>query len=54
MKCTGCGADAVVKRGENYYCGTCAITRDWQELISLVQDAKVDRPTGDLPGAKSA
>jgi len=44
MTCTRCGSDAVVKRGEGFYCGKCAITRDWQEVIALVQDARVDTP----------
>ncbi|MDP2624032.1 MAG: hypothetical protein Q8Q29_09565 [Actinomycetota bacterium] len=44
MECSRCGGDAVVKRGDSFYCGNCAINRDWQEIIALVQDAKVDIP----------
>jgi hypothetical protein len=44
MECIRCGADAVVKKDEGYFCGKCAITRDWQEIIALVQDARVDTP----------
>ena len=41
MQCTRCGASAVVKRGEQFYCGKCALTRDWEEIIAVVQDAAV-------------
>ncbi|HLA67561.1 MAG TPA: hypothetical protein VJP05_08785 [Acidimicrobiia bacterium] len=44
MKCTRCGSDAVVKRDDSFFCGSCAITLDWQELIMLVQDARVETP----------
>jgi len=44
MECSRCGGDAVVKRGETYFCGNCAINRDWQDIIALVQDARVDTP----------
>ena len=54
MKCTRCGADAVVKRGDAYFCGTCAIARDWQELITMVQDARVETPVAGMRDAKTA
>jgi len=44
MLCTRCGASAVVKRGEQYYCGKCALTRDWEEIIAVVQDTRVEAP----------
>ena len=44
MECIRCGAGAVVKKDEGYFCGTCAIRRDWQEIIALVQDARVETP----------
>ena len=42
--CTRCGASAVVKRGDQSYCGKCALTRDWEEIIAVVQDAAVSTP----------
>lgn len=33
-----------MKRGEGYFCGRCAITKDWQELIRVIQDARVETP----------
>ena len=54
MKCTSCGSEAVVKRGESFFCGTCAITQDWQELIAVVQDARIARSATDVPDAQSA
>ena len=44
MLCTRCGGSAVVKRGEQFYCGKCALTRDWEEIIAVVQDAVVEAP----------
>ena len=35
MLCTRCGASAVVKRGEQYYCGECALKRDWEAMIEV-------------------
>jgi hypothetical protein len=50
MKCSRCNADAVVRRGESSYCGTCSISVDWQTLIAAIQDARVDTPVagGDI------
>ncbi len=44
MVCVRCGAAAVVTRGNEFYCGKCALTRDWEEIISIVQDARVETP----------
>jgi hypothetical protein len=44
MNCTRCGGEATVQRGEAYYCGGCAIAVDWQQIIELVQDARVETP----------
>jgi hypothetical protein len=44
MECMRCGARAVVERDDGHFCRTCAITRDWQEILALVQDARVDTP----------
>jgi hypothetical protein len=54
MKCIRCGGDAVVKRADDHYCGNCAITLDWQQLITLVQDARVDTPVAGMGAAQTA
>jgi hypothetical protein len=54
MKCTRCGGDAVVKRADGHYCGSCAIALDWRELIALVQDARVETPVAGMGTPKSA
>jgi hypothetical protein len=47
MRCCRCGANAVVTRDQQYYCGRCALARDWEEIIAIAQDAAV----GPLPPA---
>ena len=54
MKCIECGADASVKRDDAYYCGSCAIARDWRDLIAVIQDARVETPVAGMPETKSA
>ena len=44
MTCTRCGKPATVKRGTALYCGACSISIDWQDIIHLVQDARVETP----------
>lgn len=44
----------MVKRGDSFFCGNCAINRDWQEIIALVQDARVETPVAGRPAAKVA
>jgi hypothetical protein len=46
----------MVERPDGYYCGACALTRDWQELIAIVQDARVETPVAaeDDPVPESA
>ena len=44
MTCSRCGGDAVVKRNSAYYCGKCALARDWHEVIQIIQDARVETP----------
>jgi len=44
MVCSRCGEAAMVKRPDGYYCGACALTRDWRELIGIVQDARAGGP----------
>ena len=48
MSCTHCGAGAVLKRGDTYFCGKCAIAADWQGIIAAIQDARVDTPVAGL------
>lgn len=54
MECSRCGGDAVVKRGDSFFCGNCAINRDWQEIIALVQDARVESPVAGRPAPQAA
>ena len=44
MTCTRCGAAAVVKRAEDFFCGKCALVHDWEQIIDLVQDARIQTP----------
>ncbi|NNC74739.1 MAG: hypothetical protein HKN93_04425 [Acidimicrobiia bacterium] len=37
MNCSRCSAEAVVKRDNAYYCGKCAMARDWESVIAVVQ-----------------
>jgi len=37
MKCIGCGEHAVSRRGEEYYCGRCALRADWVQVARTVQ-----------------
>lgn len=54
MECSRCGGDAVVKRDDSLFCGECAINRDWQEIIALVQDARVESPVAGQQEAATA
>lgn len=59
MICTKCGDSAVVQRDDGYYCGKCALTRDWRAVVTLIQDAHVDTPVAGVddssdPFAKTA
>jgi len=46
----------TVKRGDVLYCGACSLALDWQEMIHLVQDARVETPIAGRgePIARSA
>lgn len=44
MTCTRCGAAAVVKRADDFFCGKCALVHDWEQIIDLVQDARIETP----------
>ena len=45
MNCTRCNAEAVVKRGSAAYCAKCALARDWEDVIAIVQEERVDLDT---------
>ena len=55
MECTRCGGEAVVKRDNAVYCGKCAMARDWEEIIHVVQTDKLlidTKPKGAKPSSK--
>ncbi len=58
MNCSRCGAaEAVLKRDAAFYCGKCALARDWEEVIALVQEERVtvsSGPTIDFDGPAQA
>ena len=53
MTCSRCGAEAAIRRDAAYYCGKCAVARDWGEVIAIVQDGRgTDRVVFDhTPGS---
>lgn len=48
MNCSRCNAEAVVKRGSAAYCAKCALARDWEDVIAIVQEERVDLETVDV------
>ena len=48
MRCSRCGATAVTTRGQQYFCGRCALAQDWEGSIALAQEATAPAPG---PGA---
>lgn len=57
MECSRCGGEAVVKRDNAVYCGKCALARDWEEVIHVVQADRLSLdsvPTGGAPASKPA
>ncbi|MDH3730338.1 MAG: hypothetical protein OES13_04335 [Acidimicrobiia bacterium] len=57
MDCSRCNAEAIVKRGNAAYCAKCALARDWEDVIAIVQEDRVDvGPAGEAeaPGEKPA
>ncbi|NNC90954.1 MAG: hypothetical protein HKN80_00540 [Acidimicrobiia bacterium] len=55
MECSRCGGEAVVKRDNAVYCGKCALARDWEEVIHVVQADRVGidmRPAAGGPSSK--
>ncbi len=49
MTCSRCGAEAVIRRDAAYYCGKCAVARDWGDVIAMVQAGSRD-PDGVIFG----
>ena len=57
MECSRCGGEAVVKRDNAVYCGKCALARDWEEVIHVVQADRLaidTKPAGKSPASKPA
>ncbi|MCU0281385.1 MAG: hypothetical protein MUE66_06080 [Acidimicrobiia bacterium] len=56
MRCSRCGASAVVTRGQDYFCGRCALAHDWEEIIAIAQEATVTpaAPPAPPPPAHAA
>ena len=48
MNCSRCSAEAIVKRGSAAYCAKCALARDWEDVIALVQEERVDLEAVDV------
>ena len=48
MNCSRCSAEAIVKRGSAAYCAKCALARDWEDVIALVQEERVDLGAVDV------
>jgi len=38
----------VVKRGSAAYCAKCALARDWEDVIAIVQEDRVDMAEAEL------
>ncbi len=51
MRCVRCGGIAVVVRGLDWLCGRCALSHDWEEIISIAQDAVAANGRGTAPPA---
>ncbi|MDH3538527.1 MAG: hypothetical protein OEP52_00905 [Acidimicrobiia bacterium] len=57
MECSRCGGEAVVKRDNAVYCGKCALARDWEEVIHVVQADRLaidSKPAAGGPASKPA
>jgi len=57
VECSRCGGEAVVKRDNAVYCGKCALARDWEEVIHVVQADRLvldTKPPGGGPASKPA
>ena len=53
MTCSRCGNEAVVKREAAFYCGKCALARDWHEVIQIVQGNTVETASAAGHGVSS-
>jgi RNA polymerase subunit RPABC4/transcription elongation factor Spt4 len=58
VTCSRCSAEAVVKRGAATYCAKCALARDWEEIVMIVQEDRVEvAPSGvdfgDVPASEA-
>jgi hypothetical protein len=54
MTCSRCSAEAAVKRDAAFYCGKCAMARDWEEIIAVVQADRVERATVNFDSSAPA
>ena len=57
MECSRCGGEAVVKRDNAVYCGKCALARDWEAVIHVVQADRLTidtKPAAGGPASKPA
>lgn len=48
MDCSRCNAEAVVKRGSAAYCAKCALARDWEDVIAMVQEEQIDMESVEM------
>jgi hypothetical protein len=58
VTCSRCSAEAVVKRGAATYCAKCALVRDWEEIVMIVQEGRIEvEPSGvdfgDAPASEA-
>lgn len=51
MECATCGAEAVVRRDGAFYCAKCAETKDWEEIIAVVQNDGGGTQAAETAGA---
>ena len=52
MTCSRCSAEATIRHDDAYYCGRCAVARDWGDVIAMVQaDLRAPAPGGRDPAA---
>jgi len=49
MRCSRCGASAVVTRGQAYFCGRCALAYDWEEIIAIAQEGSAAPAASPAP-----
>ena len=54
MTCTVCGAEAAIRRDAAFYCGKCAVARDWGDVIAMVQEGPHGGERVEFDGAVDA